>query len=252
MSVYRNYFVGFFAVGLAVTVMTAPSDAIIIEHGDIMSANYTFLDLTEDTLEPTAFYSDFSTSGDTLVIDPAGFGVQVNPGAGVAFLDSELEMMIAPKNGLSSVDVISFSESGDYTNNILAGSSATVSASAPYFWQITEVDNTSLSEIITGNGVASFTSSSHGTAIWTNSAELDLSAALDAAEAERGVTLGDRITKVNFRFDNSLSAQAGENATAFIKKKEAGGIRIGVSTIPEPASAWLFLIGSLGWVRLRR
>lgn len=252
MLINRSRLLGLIGLAIIVVLMVAPSHAVIINHGDIMSQNYTFVDLTEDNLETTGFYGNFSTAGDTLIIDPMGFGVQVNPGPGASLLDSELEMMIVPKNDRTSVDVIAFSESGDYTNNILAGSNATVTANAPYFWQIVEVDGTSLSNIITGNGVASFTSSANGTAIWSNAAMLDLSMELDAAEADRGVTIGDRITKVNFRFDNTLTAQAAENSSAFIKKKEAGGIQIGVYTIPEPSGIALLILSALGVFKLRR
>ena len=252
LHINRNNLLGIIGLAILILLMFAPSHAVIIRHGDIMSENYTFMDLTEDNLEPNAFYGNFSTVSDRLIVDPMGFGVQVNPGPGAALLDSELEMMIVPKNATSSVDVISFSESGDYTNNILSGSNATVSANAPYFWQIVEVDGNSLSNLVTGNGVASFSSMANGTEIWTNTAMIELSAALDAAEAERGVTIGDRITKVNFRFDNTLTAQAGENSTAFIKKKEAGGVQIGVHTIPEPSGIALVLVGLLGLSKLGR
>lgn len=248
----RSLLMGLAGIIMVMVAMSVSASGAIMNHGDIMSQNYWFLDLTEDNLETSLFYGSFSTAGDTLIIDPQSFGVQVNPGPGSAFLDSELEMMIVPKNDQSSVDIIAFSETGDYTNNILAGGAAEVTASAPYFWQIVEVDGVGLSTIITGNGVASFTSTTDETEIWNNSVSLDLAALLDAHEIERGLTIGERITKVNFRFDNSLTAQASEGSTSFIKKKDAGGIEIGVSTVPEPSSAALLLLGVLPWLRFRR
>ena len=219
-------------------LIASPLSAAMMNYGSMMSDNYTFVDVTEDNLETELFYDGgISTSGDTLLIDPDGFGVQVNPGAGVDLLDSELEMMIVPKGDTASVDEISFDEEGDFT--IVGG--GMVEAAVSYFWQILEVDGVSINPI-SGSGSANFSSTDIGSGqLWSIDFSVDLA-------AEKG-DVGDRITKVGFRFDNTLTAQAADGEIAFIKKKQTGGIRV---MVPEPSSICLLLVSLAGLVlRLR-
>ncbi len=230
---------------------SAPASAALMNYGTVMSDNFTYVDVTEDNLEDDLYYDgNISTSGDTLLIDPEGFGVQVNPGPGAHLLDSELEMMILPKNDTTSIDKLFFDEEGDFS--LVGGGSA--SASVAYFWQILEVDGNPI-DPISGNGNRAFSSSTPGTGqLWSLDFSVDLAAELDAAAVS-----GDRITKVGFRFDNTLSALAGDGEVAFIKKKQTGGIRIcaaGVNgthadCVPEPSSLALLLVSLFGFVRRR-
>ena len=235
----------FLFVGI-ITVIAAPVPAAIMNHGDFMGDNYTFVDVTEDNLEDSLLYGAFSTGGDTLLVDPDGFAVQVDPGPGVDLLDSELQMMIVPK-GDASVDQIDFREDGDYT---IAGD-GTVTAAVSYFWQIAEVDDTPVNPI-SGEGNTSFSTTAAGTGeLWNVGFNINLAAELAAAEADAGQDFGDRITKVNFHFDNTLTAQAADAlSVAFIKKKQTSGIRI---TVPEPATGLpLLLMGAALLARFRR
>ncbi len=238
-------FLVFVFVGI-ISFIAAPLPAAIMNYGDFMGDNYTFVDVTEDNLEASLFYGAFSTGGDSLLVDPDGFAVQVNPGAGAALLDSELEMMIVPK-GDASVDQIDFQEEGDYT---ITGD-GNVTAAISYFWQIVEVDDTPV-DPISGNGNGSFNTSTAGTGeLWSLGFNIDLAAELAAAEAAAGQDFGDRITMVNFRFDNTLTATAADALSiAFIKKKQTSGIRI---TVPEPSTFLpLLLMSSALLARFRR
>lgn len=229
-----------------IAVVAAPLPAAMMNHGDFMSDNYTFVDVTEDNLEDSLFYGAFSTGGDTLLVDPDGFGIQINPGPGADLLDSELEMMIVPK-GDASVDQIDFQEEGDYT--IQGGGEVTAAVS--YFWQIVGVDDTGV-DPISGQGTVNFNTTTAATGeIWNVGFNIDLAAELAAAEDAAGQDFGDRITKVNFSFDNTLTANAADAlGLAFIKKKQTSGIRI---TVPEPATFMpLLLMGAALLAGFRR
>ena len=73
---------------------------------------------------------------------------------------------------------------------------------------------------------------------------LDINLAAELTEAG-----GDgAITKINLRFDNSLTARAGDaSSVAFIKKKQVDGLTV----VPEPSSCLVMLIG-LGTLLCRR
>ena len=83
------------AVMLSVVVYAARSDASLMNHGDFVAENYSFLMVTEDS-DPNSslHYGGFGTVGDTLIVEPMGFGVQVDEGPGVGLLDSTLTMMV--------------------------------------------------------------------------------------------------------------------------------------------------------------
>ena len=234
----------FFRHSLCAVVVTAfvasQSPAAIMNYGTVMGDSFTFADVTEDNLVSELYYDgNLMTSGDTLIVDPDGFKVQVD-GPGIDLLDSELQMMIMPKDDSASVDMIRFVEEGDFT---LVGGGV-VGASLSYFWQILEVDGTAI-DPIGGSGQTDFSGTSLGTGqTWSLGFDVDLAGELDAS----GVA-GDRITKVNLTFDNTLTAQAGENQIAFIAKKQTSGINI---TVPEPSSISLLLFSLAGFFRRKK
>ena len=228
-----------FAVGTSVMMPTL-SQAAMMNYGSFNGATVDFIDVTEDNLEPNLFYDVMGAVGDVLLIDPDGFGVQINPGPGAAFIDSELEMIIMAKPG-NSVDQISFIEEGDYS---IVGT-GNVDASVAFFWQIIEVDDTPITPV-SGNGTADFTANTPITGgLWDVGFTVDLNNTL----ANAGMS--GTITKAVFRFDNSLTATAeNDNSIAFIKKKQIGGVRI---MVPEPSGVLTLLIGLMGLlVRGRR
>lgn len=225
----------FCAVAIAAFVVSQ-SSAAMMNYGTISGPNYTFVDVTEDNLETDLFYDgNLMTSGDTLIVEPEGFRIQVD-GPGIDLLDSELQLMITPNDDSGSVDMLEFVEEGDFS---LVGGGV-VGASLSYFWQIAEVDGVAITPI-GGSGQTEFSSTTTGSGqIWNLGFAVDLASELSAAGSS------GRITKVNLRFDNQLTAQAGENEVAFIAKKQTSGINI---TVPEPSSFSLLLISLLGFVR---
>ncbi len=236
------------AVLLSIAFYAARVDAGIVNHGDFVAENYSFLAVTEDSIsDALPHYGGFGTVGDTLLVEPIGFGVQVVEGPGVSLLESSLQMMIVPNVDTASVGSLSYSEQGNYT---VVGDGEAMAA-IPFFWQIIEVDDIAVSPVISGNGTANVSGDSGTGVIWELGFSVDLAAELATAEAGRGVDYGSRITKVNLRFDNSLVATAGDDqSVASIKKQQTDGIRI---TIPEPASLasalWIFAV--LIWRRRR-
>ena len=227
------------AAAICMFAAATASHAATMNYGDFNAVTVDFIDVTEDNLESDLLYDVQGTVNDSLLIDPNSFGAQQNPGPGADFIDSELEMMIMAHPG-GSVDMISFQEEGDYT---LLGSGK-VEASIAYFWQILEVDHAPIAPV-SGNGTTSFSSTSPGSGqLWELDFDIDLNASL--ASAGQGGT----ITKVNFKFDNTLSAMADDaSSAAFIKKKQFGGVQI---SVPEPAGFLSAIIGLLGLVRVRR
>lgn len=226
-------------IAAAICAIATSSQAAMMNYGTFNAKTVDFIDVTEDNLETSLLYDVQGTTNDSLLIDPNSFGAQSNPGPGADFIDSELQMMIMAHQG-GSVDMISFQEEGDYT---LLGSGK-VEASIAYFWQILEVDHTAI-DPVSGNGTTDFASSSTGAGqLWDLAFNIDLNAGL----ADAG--LSGTVTKVSFKFDNSLTATADDsNSVAFIKKKQFGGVQI---SVPEPAGIFSAFFGLLRLVGIRR
>ncbi len=245
MFTLRSRFLAAFAAGVMV-VQAASTHAAMMNYGTFVGDTVTFVDVTENNLDTNLHYKSFRVADDTLLFDPTGFAVQVSPGPGTRFIDSELETMIAahPGYGLTS---ISFAEEGDYT---IAGAAA-VTVGVPLFWDIMEVDGSMITPI-SGSGQVDFMATETGTGrIWRVEFGLDLAVELATAEETRG-EIGTHVTKVNIRFDNSLSANAHDNQSlAFIKKKQVEGVRVHTDVVPEPSSIVMLALGlcSLLWRR---
>ena len=236
-----------FAALLAMPILFAAFSASAQNNGTFVGDTVTFVDVTESNLLSGPLYGSFGVINDTLLFDPNGFGVQVVPGAGSSFIDSELEMMITANAGYA-LSTISFSEEGDYT---LAGNGS-VSAALPFFWEILEVDGVAINPI-SGSGQTSFSTSSATTGgLWSLDFNIDIDQQLAFAENSLG-EIGAGVTKVNLRFDNSLTATADNGSSvAFIKKKQLGGLDVGtVELVPEPSSAIALMLGLFG-LALRR
>lgn len=233
---------------LALPILFAAYSANAQNNGTFVGNTVTFVDVTENNLLSTQLYGGFSVFNDTLLFDPNSFGVQVVPGAGSSFIDSELEMMITANDGYA-ITTVDFSEEGDYT---LVGDS-NVSVALPYFWEIIEVDGNAIAPI-SGSGQTSFTTSATATGgLWALDFSLDIDQQLTNAEVSLG-DLGVGVTKINLRFDNSLTATA-DNGTsvAFIKKKQVHGLDVGsTELIPEPSSAITLMLGLFGLALRRR
>ena len=235
------------AMSLLMASASATQAGMIFPHGTHMGNTVSFVDVTEDNDSTQAHYGAFETIGDTLTFDPINFGVQDNDLVLSELLDSELQMMIVAKPGYA-LDTISFSEAGDYkiiTEGI-------VSASVPYFWEISEVDGVAVTGV-TGSGIPLFSDSivsGLATGLWNIGFSVDLNVQLAAYEASNG-DLGEYVTKATLNFDNNLAADGMNGGTAFIKKKTFGGVTV-TSSVPEPASLGGLLLGMMAMLSTRR
>ncbi len=224
--------------------ITGSVSAAIMDNGDFMSSDYTFMMVTENSdPETTLHYGSFDTSGNTLLVDPIGFGVQAEDGPSNEMLASTLSMTIVPKSATGSVDTLTFFEQGDFTT--VGG--GTVDVDLPFSWEIAEVDGNTVSPPIEVSGNGTYSPTANG--LWTAEFDVDFAGSLAAIEQERGTDYGSRITKVNFSFTNKLTADVGSDPTsiAFIKKKDIlGGIAV---TVPEP-NGWLSGLSMAGVLML--
>ncbi|MEM7314898.1 MAG: PEP-CTERM sorting domain-containing protein [Planctomycetota bacterium] len=241
-------------VSLCTTLLLAfaTSTAVNAEflYGDFNGDCVDFLMVTEsNSHEPDLFYGTQSTSGDTLIINPTDFRVEVPEGPGVDFLDSQLEMMIMAIPSSNSILAIEFDEFGDY---FLSGD-ASVSAAVNWFMNVPGVGTTGGTLQFTDSTTAGNTT----TGVWALDLDIDL-----ANSTANGLPLVDLATgddfiipegtnKVTFEFDNSLFAVAADElSTASIAKKASNGITIDVHTecVPEPSAASLLMLGMVGFL----
>jgi hypothetical protein len=247
----------FFAAVTAVT-MTLPASlalAASMNYGDFMGASVTYRNS-----EPNLLFSAPSVVGDTLEFDPVNFFAEVDPGPGSDITDSEINTIVEAKPGFF-IDNIQISEEGDFTLEGVPGAFGHAGVGAAFFFEILGVNGVLVGDGPIGFASMQFTTGSGpnggmfmlpgdagNTVPWIGTAFLDINAALAASPYA-----GQRATSVRLSFDNTLSAAADDNASAFIKKKEIGGIIIRTN-IPEPSTLAIvgLVIGATSIVVMRR
>ena len=218
--------------------LAVSANAAMMNYGAFEGDTVTFVDVTEDNLGPSLLYGDFGVSTDTLLFDAAGFGA-LSPSPGSDLIDSELQTMIVANEGYA-IATIDYAEEGDYT---LVGD-AMIEAGLAYFWEIVEVDGEAIIPITGSTGIT-FSSTSTGVGqLWEFSFAVDVEQLLTDAEVTEG-EIGTNVTKMNLRFDNSLTAAAHDaSSIAFVKKKQIIGLTVGSTEfIPEPTTIYSFLVG---------
>lgn len=223
-------------VFMVIAACAAPIHAGLVNLNDVynsgnpfMSDDYDWSDVVETngpSDEPAFnYYQSPLMIGNTFVLNPTNFRVDVTPGPGLESIDSQLEMVIMGRNG-ATIPFLSFVEEGDFEVNGTNAEEATVTATVNYFYQVLEGTNVGA----TDSGTVSFSSSAspNDSGKW----QLDFSFAFPEGS-----------TKVRFEFDNQLVARATTDlSTAYIAKKALPGIRI---TVPEPSAIGLGLLGLL-------
>jgi hypothetical protein len=230
-----------------------------MNYGDFMGNSVTYRNVTESNSEPNLLFTAPTVVGDTLEFNPLNFFAEVDPGPGSDITDSEINTLVEAKPGFF-IDNIQISEEGDFTLVGVPGAFGHAGVGAAFFFEILGVNG-----VLVGDGPIGFASMQFttgggpnggqyslpgdaGTAPWIGSAFLDINAALAASPYA-----GQRATSVRLSFDNTLSAAADDNASAFIKKKEIGGIIIRTN-IPEPSTLAMvaLVLGASGMVLMRR
>ena len=236
------------AIAVAPAMLHAVSaNAAMMNYGTFVGDTITFADVTEESLGDNLLYDDFDVLNDTLLFDSSGFGV-LSPSPGSDLADSEIELMIVANTGYA-ITMINYAEEGDFT---IVGD-ALVNVGLPYFWEIVEVDGVAIVPIV-GSGQTSFASTFVGAGqLWGLSFELDVEQLLADAEAERG-EIGTSITKINLRFDNSITATSNNaSSVAFLKKKQILGLTVASTEfIPEPAAIYSLVLGLVALAIRRR
>ena len=230
--------------GFGPGVLAAP-----INYGDFNGNTVDFLQVTEDSTSdplPPALYGTPSVSGDSLDFNPISFNASATGAAGADTTDGVLTMMMASHPG-QFIDRIEFDEAGEFTLSGLTGN-ASVSVSATFELDILEVDGIAIAPInivtpmvFTPSG-GDFDLISDGpgplvNGIWSGQLMVDVRQAL----IDQNIPFVNGATKVSVSFDNTLTAQSEAGTSAFIAKKDVGGV--GITVIPEPASLMLMTAG---------
>ncbi len=222
-----------------------------------------YLDVEENNAETDALFAPNPGNGSPTVVgnqitfDPQGFASQ-SENLAADLLDSTLTTVIMAKPG-KAINTVVIEEFGDYSLSGLGAAEASVGAA--FFVTILEVDGEPVSGIPVKTQNMAFTSGGganggeyelpgdQGSAvIWNGTAFIDI------ADHLSDNNVGGAATKVRLRFDNTLTTAAATASTAFIKKKELGGVIITVNEdkIPEPSTIALAGLAVLGLFVRRR
>lgn len=238
-----------FAAVLAVSVFGSSAWAAPINYGDFSGNTVDFLQVTEDSVTdplPPALYGTPNVSGDSLDFNPVSFNATASGAGGSDTTVGVLTMMMASRPG-HYIDRVRFEEAGEFTVSGLTGN-ASVSVSATFELDILEVDGVGVVPInlvipmMFSPSAGDFDLVSDGPGplvndIWNGELMVDLSQAL----IDNNVPFTSGVTKVSVRFDNTLTAQSEAGTSAFIAKKDVGGV--GITVVPEPASLALLAAG---------
>lgn len=239
------------AAAIAMVGYVPASMAAPINYGDFGGLTVDFLDVTEDSATdplPPALYGTPNVVGDSLDFNPVSFNASASGAGGADTTVGVLTMMMASHPG-KFIDAVQFEEAGEFTLSGLTGN-ASVSVTATFTLNILEVDGVAIApvNIVTpmvfspSGGDFDLVSDGPGplvNAIWSGEIMVDIQQAL----IDNNISFVNGATKVSVSFDNTLMAQSEAGTSAFIAKKDVGGV--GITVIPEPASMVLLAAGGL-------
>ena len=121
-------------------VVATSARAGSINYGDVTAATVIYKQVTESSTNPgVPLFGAPAVSGNSLVFNPPNFSA-ASANGGLDFTDGTLNTLITAKPG-QFINTLGVNEFGDYT---LAGSSASVSISAPVFLVIEAVNGVDL------------------------------------------------------------------------------------------------------------
>jgi hypothetical protein len=232
----------------------APADAAQINYGTHMGDDVVYVNVSEDSgPSPLPLFGAPTVTGNSIDFSPLGFDA-TSSGVGSQITDSNLSFMIVAKPG-HRIEEVFFSEAGDTTQagNVAPGSMGTSTAVfASGVLDIQEVDFVGIDHIsvpfamtFTPSGGTYFLGTDGGGGsifhtIWTGSLTISVADILVA----NGYAPSQGATKVTLDLDNTLVAVSESGTSAFIAKKDFGGITTTTrGEVPEPAAAVLLALG---------
>ncbi|MEZ6190741.1 MAG: PEP-CTERM sorting domain-containing protein [Phycisphaerales bacterium] len=242
---------GFMAAlsGCALLVCSLPAHAVPINYGDFIGSTVNFIGVTEDSGTHTPpLYGAPSVFGDTLDFNPISFNAGATGAGGVEITDGTLSLMMTSKAG-NFIDKVLFDEAGDVTLAGIGGIGTFASVTANFNVEIQEVDGVGIGSILIAvpmvftpsGGTYDLATDAGGgpfyNSAWSGSLMVDLTQAL----IDNNIPYVNGVTKISVVFDNTLTAISENGTSAFIAKKDVGGV--GITVFPEPASLGLLMLG---------
>ena len=240
----------------ALLAYSSTASAAQINYGNFSGSTVDFIQVTEDSgTDPTPLYGSPTVSGDTLDFNPVSFNSSSTGAAGVDITDGTLTLMMMSQAG-NFIDTIEFDEAGDFTLTGLSGN-AFASVAANFFLDVQEVDGVGITPINIATAMT-FTPSGGDfdlitdgpgpvvNGAWSGFLTVDITQAL----IDNNIPFVNGATKVSVTFDNTLTTLSEAGTSAFIAKKDVGGV--GITVTPEPASLALLAMGTLTMLNRRR
>lgn len=237
---------GFCVVGL----IANSASALIINYGDFVGTNVSYLQVTEDTRdEPQALFGPPTVQGDLMDFDPPSFTAAANPNVPSDITDGQLNFTVQSNVNSFAIGQLIIEEAGDFTLVGLGAAFAQATVGTTVRYKITHVGGSPVGFNCDGTGNMLFTPVGsggngdyrtpvdNGTAVpWEGLFTADIGALAASCN------LNGPVTAVEVVIDNTLTAFASDGGSAFIAKKDFSGITI---KIPEP-SAFVAILGALG------
>lgn len=239
------------AAAVAIAGFGSVTTEAAINYGDFAGSTVDFLNVTEDSSTdpvPPALYGTPTVSGDSIDFNPVSFNASATGAAGADATEGVLSMVMMSHAG-HFIEQIQFEEAGEFALAGLSGN-ASVSVTGTFIVDILEVDGVGIGPInlsmpmtfTPSGGDFDLVSDGPGPAVngtWSGSLMVDIQQAL----IDNNIIFTGGATKVSVSFDNTLMASSELGTSAFIAKKDIGGV--GITVIPEPASIGLLIAGGL-------
>ncbi len=204
------------------------------------------------------FGAPVSVTNNAISFSPQNFEARSDlANTGASIVDGQLTFMVVAKPG-AVIDNFKFTEAGDTTlAGLPSADFAVTTVTASLFVNIVEIDGVGVAPILLTDSMA-FTPSDGDyvltqdgslitytyNAIWSGSSTFDINQKL----IDEGVSFINGATKINVTLDNTLTASSENGSSAFIKKKDAGGVTIVTNVpdlVPEPTTAIMLLLACL-------
>lgn len=249
--------IAFSALSLA---MLPSVQAASINYGNFNGNTVVYQNVTEASgTDPVPLFGAPIVTGDSIDFNPVLFNAFSQFGAPpVDLTNGLLSFMLQAKAGFA-MNNISFNEGGLTVVTGIGTDLTYTDVSADGFLNIHEVDHVGINTVTTQIHLT-FSHRADGLwelvtdglarpVVWTGSEFIDLDAVLTAAN----VPFAFGATKISVVLNNALIAQSESGTTAFIDKKDFGGLTITVN-IPEPSTVILAVacFGLLGLIVRRR